>query len=375
MIRSLPLFLVTTLLGCGSGVVVAPPKPATQAGGLGTIEISAAAVPVGEHLKAEAEVLGLNVGRLDVSTTKPCTAVGADHVTIEAKLSTAGMLRFFNKTEGVATTEVDPVNFRTLRSTTHVDDGEEWREYKLRFKPGTFSYTYTKSSGEKKRGTKPVPDAEPVYDTQSAVSLLRSWRPKAIGEKSYFYVVIGRQLWRADVSYRGPKEIDVRKKRTKTLLFDGVAHRVDLNPKEEYTPRHFAVWLADEPSRLPVQVSGDGSIGAVTFYLQSSDKNAPCKAPTEAELAALAKKQAQELAEKEAAAATEKRAAKKQKPKRKRHKRKATDPLEPAVNADPNAPAPPPAVGAPETAPTTPPPVTNEPVWTRDPTGTAEPIL
>jgi hypothetical protein len=364
MIRAFlaPLLLVA----CATGIAVPPPKPATRAGGLGAIAIDPRALRPGEHLRARAEVLGLDVGHLDVSVRAACAPAatravpaGATPVppsptqpsvitqdtqrpklTIEAKLSTAGMLRFFNKTHGNAVTEVDGTTFRAISNHTHIDDGEEWRDYVVLYRHGSYRYTYTRSDGEKKHATKPSPEEEPIFDTQNAVSLLRSWHPERVGEKSYFYIVIGRQLWRADVAYRGPTAIDVSGKSTQTLQFGGKAHRVDLHPGEEYTPKEFAVWLTDTPERLPVQVSGDGSLGTITFYLLSHDLDAPCiELPVTTPVAAATKPPATSEA---VATAKAKKA-------RKKRKRK-------------------PASGSEATKP---PPLTSDPIWTSDPTGTA----
>src|SRR5690606_24494901 len=122
---------------------------------------------------------------------------------------------------------------------------------------GRYRYRFERASGELKAGKKRYPKEENLYDTQTAIFALKSWRPKP-KERGYFYVVLGRKLWRADVQYEGEEQLDTDRGKLATVHFSGTAHRVDLANGEEYTPRAFSVWMTNDEERRPVRVAGDG---------------------------------------------------------------------------------------------------------------------
>lgn len=270
-------WLVFGLTACGSGVTAAPPKPVVpEQRGL-IVDPSAGPVLVaGERFEARAEVLGMKVGVLDFSVRHPCQPELDENWKLEAKLSTAGLVRWFNDTKGKSTTVVHPTRAVPVFGRTRVDDGDQVRTYRIDHKGDSkYWYKYENSDGQVKKGTVRVPDEEIAYDTQSATMVLRSWRP-AEGERGYFYVVLGRKLWRADVQNHGVEALQLEDGPIRTLRYSGTAHRAKLKPGEEYTPRKFSVWFTDDEHRIPIRVAGDGSIGSVTFYLEHHSMDAPC---------------------------------------------------------------------------------------------------
>ncbi len=231
----------------------------------------------GERFGARAEVLGMNVGRLDVQVHAPCDEAADSRWNVEAKMATAGVLALFNKTRGTASSTFEAEGIRLVHSHTHVEDGDDWRDYEIWSKPGRFKYRFERASGALKAGKKRYPKEETLYDTQTAVFALKGWRPEP-KERGYFYVVLGRKLWRADVQYLGVEPLETERGVLSTVRFQGTAHRVDLDEGEEYTPRAFSVWMTNDDDRIPVRVAGDGSIGSVTFFLEKHSFDAPCRA-------------------------------------------------------------------------------------------------
>jgi hypothetical protein len=270
--------LLALVAGCSSTVTGPPPKPVTRAFGLAVPKDGPVVLRAGEHFKASAEVLGIRVGKLDVHVRHPCQPEIDGRWRVESEMSTAGLLAFFNKTRGVGTSTVNAAGVELVQNHTHIKDGDEWREYRIWRKKERYQFRYAKSDGHLKEGKERIPLGEAVFDTQTALWALKSWRAE-VGELSYFYVMLGRRLWRADVTYKGERELDGSEGPIKTVLFQGTAHRTDLEPGDEYVPRAFSVWLTADDKRDPVRVAGDGSIGSVTFYLEGHSFDGECGPP------------------------------------------------------------------------------------------------
>jgi hypothetical protein len=56
-----------------------------------------------------------------------------------------------------------------------------------------------------------------------------------------------------------------------------MAHRINLGPGDEYTPRAFQLWLSDDDRRIPLVVVGDGSLGSIRFALTERTLLDPCQ--------------------------------------------------------------------------------------------------
>jgi hypothetical protein len=267
--------LFSSCVACGSGVVQAPPKPPNVERSLFVPPAPEIVLEPGEQLVAGATVLGVSVGTLDMRLGTSCREKSENVFRVESSLGTAGVARWFSKTHGTSTTLLARDTLLPSESTTMVISGEDWRRYHIQFEPGAYHYYQTRSSGKNKEGREESPGNEPIYDTQSAYLLLRTWQPDP-GEQSYFYVVLGKDLWRGDVVYRGKERIDTRDGPITARHLEGTAHRINLEPGDEYTPRKFALWLSDDERRIPVKVVGDGSLGSIHFDLTRRAILDPC---------------------------------------------------------------------------------------------------
>lgn len=271
------ILVLAACAACGNGAVQAPPKPPNVERALFVPPEPLFVLQPGEQLVAGATVLGVSVGTLVMRLGTTCQN---DEGTfrIESKLGTAGVARWFNDTEGSTTTVVARDTLLPTESTTMVISGEDWRRYHIEFETGAYTYYQTRSNGNNKQGREESPGQEPIYDTQSAYLLLRTWQPDP-GEESYFYVVLGKDLWRGDVVYRGKQRVETPDGPVTTRHLEGKAHRINLGPGEEYTPRVFALWLSDDERRVPVKVVGDGSLGSIHFTLSKRQlRNDTCEA-------------------------------------------------------------------------------------------------
>jgi hypothetical protein len=94
----------------------------------------------------------------------------------------------------------------------------------------------------------------PVHDAHTALGLLRSWSGSE-GEPQHFMLVVGRNLWRAEVVLRGTEEVETTHGDRRAIRIDGVAQRVrptmELDDKKL---KDFAIWLSDDEDRVPLRM-------------------------------------------------------------------------------------------------------------------------
>lgn len=224
-----------------------------------------------ETLSAEVEVLGLRLGTLESSR---CTLRGATQ--IETRLAPIPLVNALHRSGGDARTVFGPSSLPLL-SEYHIQDGDLLRHYQVQYRAGAYDYVYDNGGRGKYRGHESVPEGAPAHDLHSALSLLRSWRPR-LGELGYFYVVVGRRLWRVDLKFVGPEVILAQGTPRLTHRIDGTSVR--LWQTEESDPRRFSLWLSEDPDRVPLRLVADASVGEVKLSLTSREHGAgDCRKP------------------------------------------------------------------------------------------------
>jgi hypothetical protein len=218
-----------------------------------------------ETLSAEVEVLGLRLGTLQSSR---CTLHGATQ--IETHLAPIPLVNALHRSGGDARTVFGPSSM-PLSSEYHIQDGDLLRHYQVQYRTGAYEYVYDNGGRAKNRGRESVPEGAPAHDLHSALSLLRSWRPR-LGELGYFYVVVGRRLWRVDLKFAGPEVILAQGTPRLTQRIDGTSVR--LWQTQESDPRRFSLWLSEDPDRVPLSLVADASVGEVRLTLTSREHGA-----------------------------------------------------------------------------------------------------
>lgn len=247
-------------LGCGRGVVGHPEAPDPQ-GRLLAPASGAALVDTPEVLRAEVEVFGLQIGTLKSSRCPPTAqALG----TMETSVTSAPIVNVIRRTSGEARTELSELSPAPHASEYNFRDGDLLRHYRVEYGAGNYQYAYDNGGPQTLTGRNEVPEGASPHDLHSAMLLLRTWRPR-LGEAAYFYVVLGRKLWRVDVSAAGPQVIKTQGAPRLTHRVDGVAVRLQQSP--EVAPRRFSVWLSEDSDRVPVRMVADASFGELTMTL------------------------------------------------------------------------------------------------------------
>ncbi|HLV23055.1 MAG TPA: DUF3108 domain-containing protein [Polyangiaceae bacterium] len=232
-------------------------------------EGQATQLPGTETISAEAELLGLKAGTLEWVSSGACPAKGRPLGTARASLHTAGVIRWFKRSDGAASTILDPKSSFPIEQEMRVNDSGEQRRYQLKFSPGQFHYVYERDGQAPQEATKPVPLGDRAYDVQSAFLLLRAWRPEP-RERGYFHVVLGRTLWRSEVLFVGSEMLELDDdKKVPALRIDGVARKVKTDPKDDTEPRNFVLWFAPDERRTPLRIVADGKYGALLLTMTS----------------------------------------------------------------------------------------------------------
>lgn len=218
-----------------------------------------------ELLQADIEVFGLALASLESAR---CPRTMDRPLTVQTRVTAAPVVKVVRRTSGDARTEFDPETAGPTSSDYNLRDGDLLRHYRVEHEDGSFAYAYDNGGPGSRRGRDRVPEGAPAHDLHSAMLLLRSWRPR-LGEAAYFYVVLGRRLWRVDVTAAGPEVIKTNGVPQLTHRIDGVGIR--LWRPEKAARRSFSLWLLEGAERVPVRMVADASFGEVTMTLKERD--------------------------------------------------------------------------------------------------------
>jgi uncharacterized protein DUF3108 len=252
------LFAAGALCACASTTSAAAP---TAPAGVLLPPSAAADLPQSaETLRADVTVSGVHLGRVE-STWCPDTAGGR----VQTEMKPAALVKALLQASGRAQTQLELPGGAALVSDYDLREGEVVRSYHVSYHEGRYDYRYDKGGVPQLEGMDDVPEQARAHDMQSALMVLRAWRPR-LNETSHFYVVLGRRLWRADVRSAGPEVIKIGGVPQLTTRIDGTARRLWDAP-DAPGPRQFSIWFGEQPERVPVRLTADGKYGPVTMTL------------------------------------------------------------------------------------------------------------
>ena len=235
-----------------------------------------------EVLHGDIALFGLSLASMESSK---CPAHEGRPASIETRVEPATLVRAIRRTSGEARTDFGGETAAPTRSDYVMRDGALMRHYLVEHGEGRFDYSYDNGGSLSRRGHDDVPEGATAHDLHSAMVLLRSWRPR-LHETAYFYVVLGRRLWRVDVVAAGPQVIKTNGGAPRlTHRIDGVGAR--LWQPSEVEPRRFSLWLSEDPERVPLRMVADASFGEVTMTLTERNVGgARCASDTESDTGA-----------------------------------------------------------------------------------------
>lgn len=113
-----------------------------------------------------------------------------------------------------------------------------------------------------------TPKGNMPHDMHTAMAALRPW-VGVDGETRTLWVVGGRRLWKADVTWMGAETISTALGQRAAVRFDGVAQRFRQvgAPERKRAERRFRVWLSDDADRVPLRVEAFTEIADVVVDL------------------------------------------------------------------------------------------------------------
>ena len=218
--------------------------------------------PAGLHsetFEAEIELLGLSMG-----TLRSTLCTDGDSATLETRIKPAALVNVLHRSGGDARTELGALAPASSVSEYNVQDGDLLKHYRVEHRPGAYDYLYDNGGEARRTGHGDVPEGAYPHDLQSALLILRNWRPR-LREKGYFYAVLGRRLWRVEATSIGPEMLQTEAGPQLTLRLDGVSVR--LWQPSEVEPRRFSLWLSEGADRVPLRMVADASFGEVSLTM------------------------------------------------------------------------------------------------------------
>jgi hypothetical protein len=191
-----------------------------------------------------------------------CTS--GDATTLQTRIKPAALVNVLHRSGGDARTELGALAPGPSVSEYNVQDGDLLRHYQVEHRPGAYDYAYDNGGEARRTGHDTVPEGAYPHDLQSALLVLRNWRPH-LREKGYFYVVLGRRLWRVEATSMGPEMLQTEAGPQLTHRLDGVSVR--LWQPSEVEPRRFSLWLSEDADHVPLRMVADASIGELSLTM------------------------------------------------------------------------------------------------------------
>jgi len=224
--------------------------------------------PAGLHsetFEAEIVLLGLSMGTLHSTV-----CASADSATLQTRIKPAALVNALHRSGGDARTELGALAPAPSVSEYNVQDGDLLKHYQVEHRLGAYTYAYDNGGEARRTGQGEVPEGAYPHDLQSALLILRNWRPR-LGQKGYFYVVLGRRLWRVEATSQGPEMLQTEAGPQLTYRLDGVSVR--LWQPSEVEPRRFSLWLSEGADHVPLRMVADASFGEVSLTMLRRQAN------------------------------------------------------------------------------------------------------
>jgi hypothetical protein len=222
----------------------------------------------GESMTFEVRLGGILAGEAQLAVGDAGQFEGHRAVVVKSRAETAGAAALLKKIVDEATTVIDLDSGRPLQLDTYVDQDGKITKAQARFTGSAAEVNYTRDDETRPHAFKLDFGQLTVDDTHSAMAQLRGWRA-APGTTRTVFVVGGRRLWRVDVTYVGEETVGSVLGNRRAVKYSGASYRARANfAVESTTPaRTFTVWLSDDADRVPLKMTAQTELGAVTMAL------------------------------------------------------------------------------------------------------------
>jgi hypothetical protein len=263
-------------LACGCGAqglaptsTTAPETFATQDNPLLKFDPGNLRMSRAEHWVARFDLLGVTAGTLDAIAQPSCPDTPGN-VLFVSRIRTSGVARLVKRVEAELLTLASVDGALPTQSSMGVSEGQEQKIFEVDFRPGSYLARLLRADGSVDERASLVPDGADAHDVQSAIHLMRSWRPNA-GARAHFYLVSGRYLFRTNLLFHGMDVIVVGGSPRPAVRVDGEAQRFDAGPKQAYETRKFSLWVSDDAYRTPLRIQAESYWGSLVLELISHE--------------------------------------------------------------------------------------------------------
>jgi hypothetical protein len=233
----------------------------------------------GEQVTAEVSFKGVTIGEYRLWIAGPCLAEGKPALSVVSTARRTGFYSAFDDSGGEALSLIDAASGRPLGSRSRVESRSSVRHYRVNFLEGHYRVVYAWQSKRSPRTNqsdrlRPAPPHVPLHDLHSALGLLRVWAAKP-GTRGSLHVVFGSRLYRVDVEVGEREEVTVGGSTFDAVRIEGTARLLTKELVASAKARHLALWISDEPARLPLRARMDTRKGVVEADLTSYTQSPP----------------------------------------------------------------------------------------------------
>lgn len=231
----------------------------------------------GELIVGKVFIEDVAAGTVSLAAGKKCLADGKLAIPLIGDGQVGGLLSLFGKGSARTSALIDlDANLPIEARWDYRMDGK--RSFvELDYAPGRYRVHQLREAPDKK----PIDSFKRVqlnteqtpHDGHSMLGYLRRWDPPE-GTRGFLYVVVGRYLYRADVTLTGRERLGTALGEKEAVRIDGAATRLvekTLEPSARHKPRPFTLWLTDDDARVPLRISVATDLAELTIDLETHE--------------------------------------------------------------------------------------------------------
>jgi hypothetical protein len=251
-----------------------PPAPATTAAAT-----QVAADPglwAGERMVAEISLKGVTIGEYDLEVAGPCARGSQRLMPVFSRAGRVGLGAAFSDDSATASSWLDLATGYPVETRSVVEASWATKHFTVNYLGDAFQYVYYRQNKRNDRNfrqekQRALPPRVPAHDMHSALGVMRKWSAE-LGKKGSIYTIIGQRLYRVDAKVADKERITVGDKTYDAVRIDGTARMLTHKLNASRRVVAWAVWISDEPARLPLKGSLETRRGIAEAELKSYEQ-------------------------------------------------------------------------------------------------------
>lgn len=227
----------------------------------------------GEVFEGRVFIEDVSAGEVSLRVGKRCLADGKLALPVSGKGRVGGLLSLLGSGDALTLGLIDLETSLPLegRWDMTVDDKRTFVE--LDYASGRYRLHQLKEEAGRKPGNSykrvDLATEQTPHDGHSLLGYLRRWDAPD-GAHGFLYVVVGRNLFRIDVTPTGKESIRTSFGEREAMRIDGSAQRVvekTLEPSTRHAPKPFTMWLSADDDRVPLRIVVTTELAELTIDL------------------------------------------------------------------------------------------------------------